>query len=370
MTDMHGIVFAFHSFPELGALQLPRTAASLPFCGRYRLIDFSLSAMTNAGVRDVGVIVQRDYRSLLDHMRGGKDWDLSRRDGGYRMLPPFGMPNSHLGEYKGCMEALSAVTDYLEDIRQKYVVITRGDLIAGLDLAEVYESHVRSGCEITAVCTGTVPSGSHHRYILDGEGRAVDILCCQTGDTGGVTSLEVYIINKDTLLKLVSTCSAHRQPHLHRDALKGYLQNGGVMNVYMFSGYSRHVTSVQEYYRVNMDMLRRGPRDDVFSPERPVRTREHSDTSTYYADKASVHNCLIADGCTIDGDLENCVVFAGCHIGEGVRLRNCIVMQNTVVNKDARMSYVIADKDVVITEGTNLAGCPDLPLIIPKGTKL
>ena len=370
MTDLHGIVYAFHSFPELGPLQLPRTAASLPFCGRYRLIDFSLSAMMSSGVRDVGVIVQRDYRSLLDHLRGGKDWDLSRRDGGLRMLPPFGMPNSHLGEYKGCMEAMSAVIDYLETIRQKYVVLTRGDLIAGLDLSEVYESHVRSGEKITAVCTTGTPSGQHHRYILDGDGKAVDILCQQKENTGGVASLEVYIVNTDTLMELISYCSAHRMPHLHRDAFRSFLKNGDKMNVYMYSGYCRHITTVQEYFNASMDMLDKSARDSIFTRERPVRTREHSDASTYYADKAVTRNCLIADGCYIDGELENCIIFSGCRIEPGAKLKNCIVMQGSVIGKDAKLTNLISDKDVVITEGITLAGSPQLPIIVPKGTKL
>jgi len=370
MTDLHGIIYAFHSFPELGALQMPRTAASLPFCGRYRLIDFSLSALANFGVRDVGVIVQRDYNSLLDHLRGGKEWDLSRRDGGLHILPPFGLPSSHLGEYKGCMEALSAVRAYLSDIRQKYVLLTRGDLVANIDVAAAFESHVRSGAAVTAVCTAQVPDSTHHRYLTDAENKVTDLLCTQRGNTGGVTALEVYIANKDALLELVDYCSAHRLMHFHRDALKHFLARSGRMNVYMHPGYCRHVTSVDDYFQGSMDMFDLAKCDDVFNKERPVRTREHADASTYYGEQARVRNCLIADGCQINGTLENCIVFRGSTVGEGAQLKNCIIMQNGAVGAGAQLTNLIADKDVLLSEGTVLAGSPGLPMIVPKGMRI
>ncbi|MGE4353055.1 MAG: glucose-1-phosphate adenylyltransferase subunit GlgD [Oscillospiraceae bacterium] len=370
MIDMHGIVYAFHAFPELGPLQSPRTAASLPFCGRYRLIDFSLSAMMNAGIRDVGIIMQRDYQSLLDHLRSGKEWDLSRRDGGLRLLPPFGMPSSRLGEYRGCMEALSAVRPYLSDIRQKYVLLTRGNLLANIDLTAAYESHVRSGAEITTLCTDSIPESRHHRYLLNNDGAAVDILCMQNENTGGVTGMEAYIVNKNTLLELVDYSCAHRLLYFHRDAVKHFFSCGGTMNVFMHYGYSRHVGTVKEYFQSNMDMLHSEVRNDLFSPSRPVRTREHADVSTYYAETAVTKNCLIADGCHIDGNLENCIIFRGTSIASGAVLKNCVIMQNTVVGKGAKLTNLISDKDVIITEDMTLAGSCELPLIVPKGTRL
>ena len=370
MIDMHGIVYAFHSFPELGPLQSPRTSASLPFCGRYRLIDFSLSAMMNAGVRDVGIIMQRDYLSLLDHLRGGREWDLSRRDGGLRMLPPFGLPSSHLGEYKGCMEALAAVRSYLLDIRQKYILLTIGNLLANIDLTQAYESHVHSGAEITAICTDSVPEYSHHRYLINETGMANDILCMQNNNSGGVTAVEVYIVNKELLLEMVDYCTVRSLLFFHRDAIEWFFNHGGKMNVYLHRGYSRHVRTVNDYFQGNMDMLQSEVRNDLFSLSRPIRTREHADVSTYYAETAVTKNCLIADGCRIAGKLENCVIFRGTTISERVELKNCVIMQNTVIGKGARLTNLISDKDVVVTEGITMSGSIELPLIIPKGTQL
>ena len=118
MADYHGIIFAYSAAPEMGELVRERTSASVPFCARYRLIDFSLSSLRNAGIRNAGVIMQRDYQSLMDHCASGKAWDMTRKNGGLKLLPPFGLPEYHSGDYVGTMEALNAVSTYIEDIKE------------------------------------------------------------------------------------------------------------------------------------------------------------------------------------------------------------------------------------------------------------
>ena len=152
MNDLHGILFAYHSDSNLGELTRPRNTCSLPFGGRYRLIDFMLSNYVNAGITDVGVIVHQSYQSLLDHVGSGKDWDLSRKHGGLRILPPFGYAERG-GEYRGNMDALAGVADYLENIRQDYVILAWGDMAVNLPVAEVFQQHLDSGADVTMVCT-------------------------------------------------------------------------------------------------------------------------------------------------------------------------------------------------------------------------
>ncbi len=371
MTDMHGLVYAFHSFPELGALQIPRTAASLPFGGRYRLIDFILSSMTNAGIRDVGVIMQKDYQSLLDHIRGGKAWDMARMEGGLTMLPPFGAAGPQTSEYRDSLQALTAIRNYVSRIRQKYVVLGRGNLLANIDLTAAYDSHIESGCEITAICSDHVPSFVHHRFTVTEDNVASDILCVQTDSiNGGVTSLEVYIMSKAFLLELIDHCNEHSYVHFHREGLKWMMANDKKVNIYMHEGYSRYIASVQEYFKSSMDMFNREIREEVFTNDRPIKTRETADVSTYYSDGASTKNCLIADGCQISGTLENCIVFRGSVIEKGAVLKNCIIMQSCKVEADANIQNLICDKNVTISSGTCLTGSPVLPHIIPKDTTL
>ena len=370
MTNLHGIIYAFHSYPGLGSLVTRRTAASLPFGGRYRLIDFAMSAMMNAGIRDVGVIMQRDYQSLLDHLGSGKDWDLSRRSGGLRLLPPFGLPDSHLGEYKGCMEALSAVSSYIEDIKQDYVVLARGDLCANIDLRAVMRQHLETKVDITAVCAKKLPSDIYHGFVVNNQKISKEILCRQKRESRGIPSLEVYIISKSLLLDLIRWSAEGSRLHFHRDALTHYLAEGGQVGIYVHEGYAAHVTNVQDYYKANMDMLQAGIRAQLFPEDRPVRTKERADVSTYYGDGARSRNSLLADGCYIEGEVENCILFRGVRVEKGAHLRDCVIMQDTVIGENAALTHVISDKDVEVSRYVTLAGSPNLPLVIPKGGQL
>lgn len=368
MKDFHGIIFAYNTFPELGELVKSRTAASLPFCGRYRLIDFPLSSMRNAGILDVGVIVQRDYQSLLDHIGSGKPWDMSRRDGGLRMLPPFGLPEYHKGNYNGTIEALNAVSTHINHITGKYLVLMMGNLYANIDLGEAMEQHIRSGAEITAICAENCQDGCSIRYLLDAEGRAEKMLMQPKDETQGLASLEAYIINRDTLTGMMERCREENRFLFHMDAISTYLKEGGRMNVYLHRGYCSIIRTVQSYYKANMDMLQAENRRDIFPAERPVRSKVREEVSSYYGENARSKNCLVADNCIIEGDIENCVIFSGARIGKGTKLRNCIIMRRSVVGEDCQMDFVIADKACVFSAETRLSGSESLPFLIPKNT--
>ena len=166
MNNVHGIIYAYHAFPDLKTLGVHRTGAALPFCGRYRLIDFALSGMMHAGVRDVGVIMQRGYLSLMEHLGGGRNWNLERQTGGLHPLAPYGLSDASKGVYEGGIEALSAVFSYLnEDVREEYVLLTRGDLCANVDMRALVDAHLRSGADITAVCSSGPVAGSCHSFV-------------------------------------------------------------------------------------------------------------------------------------------------------------------------------------------------------------
>lgn len=370
MNDFHGIIFAYSASPELRELVAHRTAASMPICGRYRVIDFALSSLMNAGIHDVGVIMQRDYQSLLDHVRNGKAWDMSRRNGGLRMLPPFGMPGYHTGNYYGTMEALNAVGAYIKGIPQKYVVLLLGSVCANIDLAAACEQHLRSGAPITAICSDRVPDTAQHRYIVGGDGRVKSVLFYREGETDGLTSMEGYIINKDTLVKMMDECAAHNLYRFHRDAIAAYLAEGGEMDVYTHRGYYMPIRSVDLYYRANLDMLDTEKRHDLFAPERPVRTRNHEGVSTYYGEDAVSINSLVGDNCRIEGRVENCILSSEVTVEEGATLRNCVIMRRTHIGRGAQLDCVIADKNCVIAAGTELRGNAKLPLVVPKSSNI
>ncbi len=368
MRDFHGIIFAYKAAPELGELSRLRTSASLPFCGRYRLVDFALSSMTNAGIRDVGLIVQRDYQSLLDHVGSGKSWDMSLKKGGLRMLPPFGLPEYHKGNYAGTMEALNSVSIYIRDIPQKYVVLMLGNVCANIDLNAAMEQHLESGAEITALCAASSYDSLHHRYVADEEGFVKQLLFDRSGEGEGVRSLEGYIISKELLLDLMERCRAENLYRFHRDGILTWLREGGKMKLYVHQGYARTIRSVEDYYEANKDMLCRQLRNQLFPADRPVRTRLHEGVSTYYGEDAASVNSLVADNCIIEGSVENCIIFSGVRIGKGAKLKNCIIMRGCHVGDWSELDCVIADKACDFAPGTILTGSSKLPMVVPKRT--
>ncbi len=369
MLDFHGIIFAYRAAPALGELVSRRTAASLPFCGRYRLINFSLSSMMNAGIRDVGVIMQRDYQSLLDHLGSGKPWDMSRKTRGLRILPPFGLPEYHKGNYAGTMEALIAVSAYIRDIPQKHVVLMLGDLVANIDLQPILEQHLRSGAEITAICADHTSSGARHRFVVGEDGFVKEALY-DVKEGEGLSSLEGYVIEKDTLLRLMEACHARNFYRFHRDGIGMFLAEGGKMGVAVHPGYAELIHSVEAYYSASRDMLDPAKRHEVFPADRPVRTKNHEGVSTYYGPRAKSRNSLVADNCIIEGEIENSIVFSGVRVKEGAKLKNCIIFRNTVIGENVDLNCVIADKDCSFSAGATLRGSETLPLIVGKGKKI
>ena len=370
MRKYQGIIFAYREEPELRELTAHRTAASLPFCGRYRLIDFPLSSLRNAGVLDVGVIMQRDYQSLLDHIGSGKAWDMSRRSGGLRMLPPFGLPQYHNGNYNGTMEALNAVGSYLRDSSAENVIMMLGNMAANVDLSAAISKYEESGADALAICMDHIPMGIHHRYLVGEDGFVTGMSLYRHGAGEGFPSLEAYIFRKDILLDLMDRCRANNQYLFHRDALSMFLNEGGKLAVYVHEGYANSVCSVEEYYAVSRDMLKTENRRQMFPAGRPVRAKTHEDVSTYYGERSRSVNSLVGDDCIIDGEIENCIIFSGVHVAPGARLHDCIIMKGCEIGAGAELRNVIADKACKFSAGSVLIGSPNLPTVVPKGSEI
>ena len=368
-NDLHGIIYTLSSEPALRELVERRNSASIPFGGRYRLVDFALSMMVNAGIRDVGVIMERNYQSLLDHLSNGADWGLARRTGGLRLLPPFGLREDHSGSFNGCMEALRSVSSYINDISHEDIVLCAADWVGNIDLEKAVDLHRSTGAEITAVCSQGWHPGPHHRLVPDEDGFARKLLFSEGGPGEGVFSREIYIIKRDLLLKFMDFCADANHNHFHRDAMAHYLAQGGKIAIYEHNDYARTFISVRDYFEASMDLTQQPQVMAELFPmdERPIRTKERAEASTYYGDGARVRSSQVADGCYIEGELDHCILFRGVKVEKGAKLRNCVVMQDTVIKAGANLNCVIADKDCVVTEDCFLSGSDRLPLVIPKG---
>ncbi|MCL2884832.1 MAG: glucose-1-phosphate adenylyltransferase subunit GlgD [Oscillospiraceae bacterium] len=383
-NNVLGLIFPNMHDKELRDLTGIRALGSVPFGGRYRLIDFVLSNMVNAGITKVGIITKSHYQSLMDHIGSGKSWDLSRKNEGLFFLPPLGVDDE---QYNGRVASLMDVRPFLFNSREEYVVMSDCHVVGSIDYDELVEEHVKRGADIT-VCyrEGTSPQWQDNMCLkMDKNGRITDIVV-DGGAPGGTmwsdgatrrhdvkksggaacraNGIGLYIAGKEILLRLIEDAYSRGQMQFERDILMKQTKN-----LRMFGAPVKAMTMViadlPSYFDAHQQLLQKPVRDALFGVW-PVYTKVRDCAPAMYGLQAEVGNSLLADGVRIDGRVQNSIVFRDVQVEEGAVVENCILMQGTVVSRHARMSAVIADKNVVIREGRTLAGCDTYPVFIGK----
>ncbi len=365
-----GIVFCDHYFSALeqkSELTKVRTPASVPFGGRFRLIDFTLSDMVNAGIKDIGVIAKENFGSLIHHLDSGAEWDLNRRRGGITMLTPLSRPESHSIFARGRLDALRSIKGFIKDSKHDLVVMTFGGTVANIDLSAMMEEHRKNDAYLT-IAYSEIPAGVGEMILeleKDGTVSGVSYLH-EPCEKSHPFAIGAYIMGRKDLLEFLDEADNNDYTNMNRELIQMNLGSRKIYG-YRHDSYARIMRGVEDYFSASMDMLNPELKKDLFAPERPVYTKVKDSVPTFYDYNAEVENSLIADGCTIKGTVRNSVLFRGVTVEEGAVVENSILMQNTKVGKDARVSRVITDKNVKVTEGNELRGAVKLPFVIGKG---
>ena len=370
MKGMHGIVFSYERRNDLRELTERRAPASIPFGGRYRAVDFALSNMVNAGITDVGVVLHGRFQSLMDHLGTGKDWDLSRKRGGLKLLPCYvDTERRGDGELRGKIDALIGIRSYLDTIRQDYVVMMDGDLVTNLPLTEVYEEHIRSGADITCVCGDdcfAVADGTY--FEMDETGKITDTLY-HINQPRGRRSLEVHVLSRDLLISLVDECATHDHYSFRRDVLQRKRDSLNI-RAFVWKEYAAQIRSVKEYYDRSMQLLQQSIRQELFCPDRPIRAKSSDEASSYIHPESHCRNSIVGDGCRIEGVVEDSILFPGVTVEKGAEVRGCVLFKGTHIGENAKLHHVIADKYVDICAERTLMGHETYPMVVAKGSKI
>ena len=372
-----GLIFSNIHDASIPELTKPRTMASIPFGGRYRLIDFALSNMVNSDITTVGLITHDNYQSLLDHIGTGKDWDLARRSGGIRILPPF-ITSSSRGEsklYQTRLEALVGVRNFVENCGADHIIISDCNMICNIDFTDVLDRHIANNADITVI-TKLVnthelkfPLDKYIRVVESNEkGEIVDYLAYDKQQGELHINTNMMIIKRSYLLDLIDESEARGYDSFSRDVI---IRNLGKHRFFAFEydGYFNYIDSMQKYFFCNMKMLDSSKRKLVFHVKnRPVYTKVRNSAPTRFSSDAKVTNSIVADGCVIEGVVENSILFRGVKVGKGTVIKNSILLQNTYTGDDVYLNCVITDKNVTIKDGKMLSGHETLPFYIGKGT--
>ncbi len=362
-----GVIFSnIHdrNVPELSRL---RTMGSIPYGGRYRLIDFALSNLVNSGVTTVGIITKNNYQSLLDHLGSGKDWDLARKSGGLVLLPPFGVDNNE-GLYKTRLEALKGITGFLNRRTEDYVILCDCDGVYRMDLSKVIDFHEDKKADITFIChTEEIENASEYTTVTTDEtGRITEIQIKSNLRGEHRYFSNIMIIGRQFLLKLIQDAIARNQSSFREDIVMKNLDTYRVY-AYDFNGYFATIDSLRSYFKHNMELLSKPIRDELFGM-RDIYTKVRDSAPTVYGEHCEVRNSLVSDGCEVEGIVENSILFRGVKIGKGTIVRNSILMQDTIIGENADLNCVISDKNVIIGSRRILCGCDLQPYFLSKGT--
>ena len=361
---------AGNSVPELTDI---RSMASVPFGCRYRLIDFTLSNLVNAGISHVAILTQHNYQSLMDHLGSGKEWDLARRNGGLDILPPFFTvmgPQAGVNLFTSSLEGLLNARNYLESSSEDTVILSDCDTVNNLDVGALLRQHEETGADLTiAVYRMMVEAGNRNVEVVrsDGTGRVSDVYSGNDITSGRKdVSMRLFAVSKRVLLNLLTDVSVHRYTDIVHDLLARGAKKYD-FRIYRHNGYHRVINSLAEYFDRSMELLDDNVREQLFRvPGRPVLTKVHNSVPADYKEGSLVRNSLIADGCIIEGNVENSILFRGVHVGKNTSVENCILMQDTTVENHVYMNCVITDKSVRIREGRVLSGHQTKPFYIGK----
>lgn len=372
MKNTLGIIIGFDSNNDLRELSEHRPVASVPFGGRYRVIDFMMSNLVNSGCYQVAVLMRDKYQSLLDHLGSGKDWDLSRKRGGMFLLPPnaFAPKSSPLvtENYRTSLEALGSISDMLNKNKSEHVLICSADIVANIPLDEVMKEHKKSEADVTIVCTKNPEGGAFDMFLdLSPRHEVEDI---RNGDNMGgkckYKSMGIYIMKRKYLQSLLSDCVTHNLCSFERDAMQHVFKRGDKVHGYVFDKYSAKIENVKGYFSASMDMLDKDIRDQVFLENRPILTKIYDEAPTYYGEDAEVSDSLIADGSRIEGTVKNSIIFRGCTIAKDAVVKDSIVLPNSSIGEGVELSYVVTDKGVTVRENRKMVGGATYPVAIAK----
>ncbi len=372
-ADVLGILFPNSYDSLVPELVNERLMASIPFGGRYRIVDFVLSSMVNCGIDNISLIVRRNYRSLMDHLGSGREWDLARKNGGLNIIPPFAEKTVKL--YNGRVEALASILDFLRSQKETYVVLADTNVITNFDFNALIDRHIESGADITvAYMEAEIPEsakavhgqGIDLYYTIDmDENNRVTYMYMNSTDEGLTNfCLNYYVIRREMLIEMIKVASVRGYQFFERDMLAPHLDKIKVCG-YRYDGYVARISDLKSYFDENMKLLDDRNLDALFDPS-PIYTKIRDDNPTRYIEGARAENVLVADGCVIEGDIEDCILFRGVQVGKGAKVRNCVLMQDTVIEAGAKVEYVITDKKVTITAGKELIGTDSFPVYIAK----
>ncbi len=370
-TSALGIIFPNSYDETISELVNVRLMASIPFASRYRLIDFMLSSMTNCDIDNISLVVNNNYHSLMDHLGSGREWDLVRKNGGLNIFPPKAEKTSK--SYTGRVAAIASLLDFLRSQKENYVVMADSNYAVNMDFKDMINKHIETGADVTIAYNEQeipegyrqIPADQGFYYTFSIEDGRIKKIYVNTEEKGIQNlSMNIFVAKREFLIELINTAFVRGQKFFERDVLLNQL-NVLKVYAYKYEGYIARITNIKSYFDENMKLLDDYNLDALFGPT-PIYTKIRDDNPTRYINGSKVSNIMAADGCVIEGEVENSVLFRGVKVAKGAKVKNCVLMQDTIIEAGVEIENLITDKEVTITAGKQMKGTDTYPIYIGK----
>lgn len=367
-----GMIFANIHEEALEALTDMRTMGSVPFCSRYRLIDFPLSNMVESGITKIGVVTNANFNSLMDHVGTGKPWDLSRKNDGLYLLPPYSVNSATM--WGNRIDAIYGNFNFFKHSTQEYVLMSDCNHVLNVDFEKLFDAHEESGADITIVGVKAKKPANIGSVLVfnkvETDGRITEAVLDPDSEEDVFYSTNIILMKRYLLEALITTAHSKNEVSFQRNIIMNCIKNKKVYAFDATSSFVGTIDSVQSYYDLSMSLLDRETKKRLFDPERPIYTKERDDIPTLYGMQAKTSNSLVADGCEIKGTVENSILFKGVKVEAGAVVKNSILMQDTVIGENAKINCIIADKNVNIKSNVEISGAPNFPVSLSKDTRI
>lgn len=357
-----------HEYNELKPLTSERSLSTLYFAGKYRIMDFALSSIVNAGINNVYTLInQEKVRSYLDHLGGGKEWGLDTI-GSYEYLDFYQklMRNQASGD-----TYFDDVITFLETAKVPYTVFIENKMIGNFDLQSILHFHQENGNKITAVfkrVNKENTAADDQMFVLDDNNTVLSceqIIDAQKQELYNL-SLNIYVADTNWLIAELKKAQKSGASIDIGQRLAGLAAKYRT-SAYEYTGYLHNIHDINSYYAANMEMLNKKKRDSLLYGSQKIITRIRNEVGTYFAKNSEVNNSMLATGCKIKGKVEDSIISRRVEVGEHSSIDRSIIMANCSFEKGSQVENAIIDKNVVVKKNVIIKGTLENPVVIKKG---
>ncbi|MEG1549162.1 MAG: glucose-1-phosphate adenylyltransferase [Ruthenibacterium sp.] len=362
MKECIAMLLAGGQGSRLYALTKKLAKPAVPFGGKYRIIDFPLSNCVNSGIDTVGILTQYQPLLLNDYIGNGQPWDLDRLYGGVHVLPPYQTATGS-DWYKGTANAIYQNINFIERYDPEYVVILSGDHIYKMDYGDMLAFHKEKGADCTiAVLDVSLEEASRFGIMTaDADGRITKFEEKPKEPKSTLASMGIYIFTWEKLRKYLTEDEADKTSSndFGKNIIPNMLHDKQKLVAWAFDGYWKDVGTIDSLWEANMDLLNPNVPLDVWDPQWKIYSRTAGRPCHYVGDNAHIDNSMLTEGCEVEGNVLNSILFAGVKIGAGATVDSSIIMPGAVIESGAEVYYSIIAENVVVKKGAVVGARPE-----------